>query len=205
MEPTDANRRAFDDAHRRWARDRLGLPPIVARTLGDLTGKRVLHLHCATGEAAAELAELGAVVTGVDRSDAALETARERWPRILWVHGEAQALLPELRRGRFDLVYSADGVLASLDDVDAWADGIADALDDRGELLMFDEHPVARCVDGLLHWYVDYFEEGLWRLGRIVTSLARVGFHVEALEEYPGTASRRRIPASFLLYARRAG
>ena len=61
-----------------------------------------------------------------------------------------QALPTKLRRGRFDLVYSAEGVLAGLDDLDAWASGIVDALQPLGELLMFEEHPVAECVDGLL-------------------------------------------------------
>ena len=85
-------------------------------------------------------------------------------------------------------------------DLDAWAAGIVGALHDRGELLVFDDHPVALCVDAFARWQYDYFEEGFWRLGKIVTALARAGFHLEALEEHPGD---RRIPGMFLLYARR--
>ncbi|MGH3049494.1 MAG: class I SAM-dependent methyltransferase, partial [Gaiellaceae bacterium] len=174
---------------------------------------RVLHLQCATGEQTAALAELGAVATGVDPREEALELARERWPTILWVQGNAQALPAELRRGRFDLVYSGEGVIGRLTDVDGWAGGIAAALRPRGELLVFEDHPVADCVDGLLRWRDDYFRdasdpERLWRIGQIVSALARAGIHAEALEEYPGGTSRRRhdrrIPATFLLYARRA-
>jgi 2-polyprenyl-3-methyl-5-hydroxy-6-metoxy-1,4-benzoquinol methylase len=66
MEPTDVNRRAFDDLHRNRGRARPGLPGIVKATLGDLAGKRVLHLQCGSGEASAELAERGAVVTAGD-------------------------------------------------------------------------------------------------------------------------------------------
>ena len=212
MEPTDYNRRAWDAAHQRQI-EPVELPQIVQRTLGDLTDKRVLHLRCASGEATAALAGLGAVVTGVDPREEALELARERWPTILWVQGEAQALPAELRRGRFDLVYSGEGVIVRLTDVDDWAGGIAAALRPRGELLVFEDHPVADCVDGLLRWRDDYFRdasdpERLWRIGQIVSALARAGIHVEALEEYPGGTSRRRhdrrIPATFLLYARRA-
>ena len=43
MEPTDANRRAWNALHRRGAQARVGLPPIVRQTLGDLGRKRVLH------------------------------------------------------------------------------------------------------------------------------------------------------------------
>jgi SAM-dependent methyltransferase len=212
MEPTEENIRAWDDAHRARA-EPMALPPLVQRTLGELKGKRVLHLLSGTGEATAALAELGAVATGVDPRPAPLEAARDRWPKILWVDGNPQSLPRQLRRGRFDLVYSGEGVLGRLDDLDGWAHGIAAALHSHGELLVFDDHPVADCVDGLLHWRNDYFRDRadldrLWRLGQVVSALARAGLQVEALEEYPGGTSRRRhdrrIPATFLLYARRA-
>jgi SAM-dependent methyltransferase len=212
VEPTEENIRAWDAAHRARAQP-VVLPPFVQRTLGDLKGKGVLHLLCGTGEATAALAELGAVATGVDPRPAALETARERWPKILWVDGNPQSLPRQLRRGRFDLVYSGEGVLDGLIDLDGWAAGIAAALREQGELLVFDDHPVADCVDGLLRWRSDYFRDPgdpdrLWRMGQVVSALARAGLHVEALEEYPGGTSRRRhdrrIPATFLLYARHA-
>ena len=98
MEPTDENIRAWDDAHRTRA-EPVALPPIVQRTLGDLKKTRVLHLLCGAGEATAALAELGAVATGVDPRSAALEVARERWPKILWVDGDPQSLPRQLRRG----------------------------------------------------------------------------------------------------------
>jgi len=63
VEPTDYNRRAFDALHRRLRQPPAGLPPIVKATLGDLTKKRVLHLHAGSGGASAELAAHGAVVT----------------------------------------------------------------------------------------------------------------------------------------------
>jgi ubiquinone/menaquinone biosynthesis C-methylase UbiE len=110
MEPTDDNLRAWDEVHRRRAEALMGeqgLPPPVRHALADLHGKRVLVVQCGTGEAAAQLAELGATVTGVDTSTEALAAARERWPRILWIEGDLQALPRELRRSRFDLVYAA--------------------------------------------------------------------------------------------------
>jgi len=200
MEPTERNRRAFDEMQRRRRLSRPGLPPIVKATLGDLAQKRVLHLQCGSGEASADLAEQGAVVTAVDPSERLLDEAREHWPKILWIRAEPDGLPAELRRGRFDLVYSPEGVVAGLGDLDAWANGLAGALHPRGELLVYDDHPVALCLDGLQHWHYDYFEEGFWRLGRVVTSLVRAGFRVQALEEYPG---ERRVPGTFLLYARR--
>src|SRR5215213_3452285 len=127
MEPTDRNRRAWDEVHRRRAdalAGQLGLPDVVRAALGHVAGKRVLHLQCATGESTAELAGLGALVTGVDISAEAIAVARERWPEIAWVQADVHALPAELKRGRFDLVYTADGVLVWLHDLTAWAEGI---------------------------------------------------------------------------------
>jgi SAM-dependent methyltransferase len=208
MEPTQDNLRAWEEAHRRRAAGgaaRPGLPEQVRHALGDLSGRRVLHLGCGTGEGTAELATLGALATGVDAYSVALDSARARWPSVVWVRADPQELPSELRRGRFDLVYAGGGVMSELTDVDAFARAAAAALRPRGELLIFDEHPAAARVDGLMHWHGDYFEGGP-RLGRIVTAVARAGFTVRALEEYPsahGNPRRhdRRVPGEFLLYA----
>jgi len=234
MEPSDKNRRAWNEVHRRRAQvleGQLGLPQIVRTALGDLAGRRVLHLQCATGESTAELAELGAFVTGVDIAGEALDVARERWPDIAWVQADVQDLPTELKRGRFDLVYTADGVLTWLHDLDAWANGIASSLRTGGDFLLHEEHPVAQCVDQSLRWREDYFDEELhvyrgwshfelpgppateekverfWRLGQVVTALASAGLAVRQLEEYPGTSSWRRLPSrvpgSYILFARK--
>jgi SAM-dependent methyltransferase len=212
VEPTEENLRAWEAAHRRRQEPDV-LPATVERALGDLKKKKVLHLLCSSGEATAAIAKLGAVVTGVDPRPELLESARERWPKILWVDGDPQSLPGQLRRRRFDLVYSGEGVIEGIGDLHSWAEGIATVLRPGGELLVFDDHPVADCVDRLLRWRSDYFRDPadrdrLWRLGQIVNAVARTGLQVAALEEYPGGTSRlhhdRRIPATFLLYARRA-
>jgi SAM-dependent methyltransferase len=218
VEPTEHNRRAWDEVHRRRAEvmsGELGLPTHVRRALAELRGKRVLNLQCGTGEAAAELAELGATVTAVDSSREALALARERWPSILWIEGDVQALPPELRRARFDLVYTGGGVLVWIQELDAWAGGITAALTAGGDFLLYDGHPVAQCVDGLMHWRENYFDESaaveherFWRLGQIVSALARSGLVVRALEEYPQQPGNfrhhdARVPGTFLLHARR--
>ena len=234
MEPTEHNRRAWDEIHRRRAEalaGQLGLPEVVRRSLADLHGKRVLHLQCATGEETLELAQLGATLTAVDISEAAIEVGRERAPNILWVQADVQQLPQELRRGRFDLVYSSVGSVAWLHDLDAWTRGIAAALRAGGDFLLYEEHPVAIVVDPFLRWQEDYFDESVrvdvgwahfdvpgppareekherfWRLGQIVSAVARAGLVLHALEEYPGPTSWRRldprVPGTFLLHARK--
>ena len=124
MEPTEHNRKAWDEIHRRRTEamaGQLGIPDGIRELLPEVNGKHVLHLQCATGESTAELAKLGALVTALDISSEALEIARERAPDAAYVHADVQELPLELRRGRFDLVYTGGGVFSWLHDLDAWA------------------------------------------------------------------------------------
>ena len=211
MEPTDHNLRAFEEAHRRRARagGGRGLPDQVRPLLPDVNGKHVLHLQCGMGDETAELAKLGALVTGVDISSEALVLAHEHAPRAAFVQADVQTLPVELRRGRFDFVYTGGGVLAWLHDLDAWAHGIVAALRPGGELLLYDAHPASQCLDVSLRWRDDYFDESVevgvgwthfrlsgpaateekherfWRLGEVVTAVAHAGLLIRSLEELP--------------------
>jgi SAM-dependent methyltransferase len=206
MEPTDENIRAWDRAHRAPAVPEEELPDQVRQSVVDLHGKRVLHLNCGTGTATAQFAELGASVTGVDPSEEVVYAARQRAPSVLFITAEPDALPSELQRGRFDLIYAGPQTLQQLRDLDLFAGNVAAAARPGADLLMFDDHPAALCVDGLMHWREDYFAAGFHRLGQIVGALARHHFTVRALEEYPstpGTFRDARVPGTFLLHARK--
>jgi SAM-dependent methyltransferase len=232
VEPTDQNRRAWDEIHRRRAETmagQLGIPEQIRELLPDIQGKHVLHLQCATGESTADLVELGALVSAVDISAEALDVARERAPDVAYVHADAHDLPLELRRARFDLVYTGGGVMHWLHDLDAWATGIASALKPAGMLLLYDNHPVGKCVDPLGHWRDDYFDETLqvstgwehfeltgpqateekherhWRFGQIVDAVTGAGLGVTRLVEfqtlYKWLQRDRRVPWEFALLA----
>lgn len=74
MDKVEQNKRAWSllsEAHyhhykRRFEEDRYQLNLIVQRELGDISGKKLLHLQCNTGADSIVLAKMGAVVTGVD-------------------------------------------------------------------------------------------------------------------------------------------
>jgi SAM-dependent methyltransferase len=232
VEPTDYNRRAWDEIHRRRADAmgrRLGIPEPVRERLPELKGKHVLHLQCATGESTSQLSELGALVTGIDISAEALAVARERAPTAAFIQADVQQLPIQLERGRFDLVYTGGGVLNWLHDLDAWLHGIVSTLRPRGTLLLYDGHPVGKCLDLTLRWREDYFDEEpqpnvgwehfdlsdepaeeqkverFWRVGQIVTAVARSGLLLRSFEEFPEFDPwhhrDRRVPGDFILLA----
>ncbi len=207
MEPTDTNLRAWEEAHRSLRRGggRRGLPKPVRERLPDLDGRHVLHLSCGAGRETAALIGLGALVTGVDRSEETVRAARKRLPDAALVTADVQRLPVELLRGRFDLVYSSWGTLAAVSDFGAWAHSVAAALRPGGVLLAYDEHPVAACLDQMLHWHESYFEA--WPVSVLVEALLAAGLTLERLEELPDPNrwGRRevRVPGDLVVVARK--
>ena len=211
MQPTDKNRRAWDEIHRnrtRAASEQLLIPKQVFDLIPDVEGKHVLHLQCATGEATAQLVERGALVTAVDVSAEAIEIARERAPDVAYYHADVHELPLELHRGRFDLVFTGGDVLASIRDLDQWLAGIATTLKAGGTLLLYDSHPVTERIDPLGHWRDNYFEgsdERAWRLEEVVNAVIGAGLRVTRLAEfqtfYKGIQRDRRVPWDFALLA----
>jgi SAM-dependent methyltransferase len=199
VEPTEHNRRAFDDAHRTSENvlTTPGLPPRVAERLSGISGSRVLHLLCGSGRETVDLAGLGALVTGVDDDAAAIDAARRRAPDVPWLQADAEALPPELLLGRWDVVYLGSGSLRRLRRPAAWATGVAAALRGGGVLLLHDEHPAAVCLDAFERWRGDYFAST--GLGELVGAVADAGLRLRGLEEWPGRDPK--IPAQLLLAA----
>jgi SAM-dependent methyltransferase len=207
MEPTDSNLRAWEEAHRKLRRGggRRGLPKPVRERLPDLEGRHVLHLGSGAGRETAALIGLGALVTGVDGSEETVRAARKRLPDAALVAADIQELPVELRRGRFDVVYSSWGTLALVSDLGRWAAGICAALRSGGVLIAYDEHPVAACLDQMLHWHESYFDA--WPVSRVVEALLAAGLGLERLEELPDPNrwGRRevRVPGDLVVIARK--
>lgn len=198
MEPTERNLRAFEEAHRRApaSAGEPGLPDHIRARLHDLGGVRVLHLLCGAGAATRDLVELGALVTPVDESEEALAVARTAYPDLPWIHADPHALPPELMLSRFDLVVV--GALGRVRDLDALCASAAGALRPGGELLLWDEHPAARCLDAFGRWRASYF--GGRTLGRLVNAVASSGLVVLRLEEL-AEEHDERIPGELVLVA----
>jgi SAM-dependent methyltransferase len=211
VEPTDQNRRAWDEIHRsrtQAASELLLIPKQIFDLIPNVEGKHVLHLQSATGEATAQLVERGALVTAVDMSAEEIEIARERAPDVAYYHADVHELPLELHRGRFDLVFTGGDVLSSIRDLDQWLAGIATTLKPGGTLLLYDSHPVTERVDPLGHWRDNYFDnsdERAWRLEEVVNAVIGAGLSVTKLAEFQtlfkGLQRDRRVPWDFAVLA----
>jgi SAM-dependent methyltransferase len=110
--------RAYQDDHdpQIGARPRLwgmfSIPDATLGALGDVTGKRVLELGCGAGQWSRALAAEGAVVVGLDLSEAQLAAARQamRVTRYPLVQGAAQQL--PFVPASFDVVFCDHGGLS---------------------------------------------------------------------------------------------
>ncbi|WP_022879857.1 bifunctional 2-polyprenyl-6-hydroxyphenol methylase/3-demethylubiquinol 3-O-methyltransferase UbiG [Microbacterium sp. B19] len=114
--------------------------------LGDLTGKRAVHLQCHIGTDTLSLARLGARVTGLDFSENAVEEARrlvaETGDAVDFVRSDVSHATDVLPAGEFDLVYTGIGALCWLPSISEWAGVVAELLAPGGTLHIREGHPV---------------------------------------------------------------
>ena len=62
----------------------------LVEILGPQVGERILDLGCGTGQLSAQIAAAGAEVVGIDLSAEMVETAREQFPGLSFVVGDAE-------------------------------------------------------------------------------------------------------------------
>lgn len=121
--------------------------------LGDVSGRRLLHLQCNAGQDTLSLAALGALATGVDISDEAVAFARrlaaESGTRAEFERADVYDWLEEAGRAgrRFDLAFSSYGAVCWLSELGAWARGIAGVLAPGGRFVLVEFHPAAAMFD----------------------------------------------------------
>ncbi|GCE09464.1 class I SAM-dependent methyltransferase [Dictyobacter aurantiacus] len=129
------------------------LHPEELELLGDIRGLSVVHLQCNAGQDTLSLARLGAIVTGVDISDTAIDFARNLSQQTglaaTFVRSDLYEWFQEAAasRQRFDLAFCSYGAICWLSDIKTWAKGVAAILRPQGSLIVIDRHPVSRMFD----------------------------------------------------------
>jgi len=135
--------------------------------LGDVSGLRGVHLQCHIGTDTISLARLGARMTGLDFSSAAVAQATqlsdELGAGVDFVEADVYDAAQVLPTGEFDLVFTGIGALCWLPSVGRWAEVVATLLKPGGRLFIREGHPMMWALadplpEGRLELDLPYFE-----------------------------------------------
>lgn len=168
------------------------LDPEECALLGDITGLAVVHLQCNCGEDTISMAQLGAIATGVDISDTAIDTARNlslsSGVPATFYQADVYDWLEETAQTtqRFDVVFCSYGSVIWLPDLTTWAWGIAAILKPGGRFVLLEMHPLLLMFEH--DWTLKFpyssegtvlqFEEGMGDL------VKQPGGNLQDVEEY---------------------
>lgn len=126
------------------------LNSIELALLGDVAGKKILHLQCHFGQDSISLNRLGAEVVGIDLSDQSIRKAQELAEQC---KSSARFIccdlydLPKHLNEEFDLVFTSYGTISWLPDLTKWANIIHHFLKPGGKFVFVEFHPVVWMFD----------------------------------------------------------
>lgn len=188
------------------------LNEIELEFLGDLKGKKILHLQCHFGQDSISLALMGATVTGVDLSDVAVKRANELADEMkASAHFICSDIyeLPKVLNDKFDIVFTSYGTIGWLPDINKWAEVVNHFLKPQGQFLIAEFHPFVWMFDDdfvkISHRYFNSepiieIEEGTYAnpdakittkniswnhgLAEVISALLSKGIQVESFKEF---------------------
>ncbi|MCO7224613.1 bifunctional 2-polyprenyl-6-hydroxyphenol methylase/3-demethylubiquinol 3-O-methyltransferase UbiG [Pleionea sp. CnH1-48] len=180
---------------------RSSLNDIELALLGDVKGKRVLHLQCHFGQDSLSLARMGAKVTGVDLSDKAILKAQELNEKLGL---DAEFICSDVMKAdevlaqEYDLVFTSYGTIGWLPELNTWAKVIDHCLKPGGKFLIVDFHPVLWMFDANFKFFEhSYFNAGVIQ-EESVDSYVENSELEESMEEYGWNHSLEELFQSLL-------
>jgi SAM-dependent methyltransferase len=135
--------------------------------LGDISGLRGVHLQSHIGTDTISLARLGARMSGLDFSPAAVEQAETLAARtgleVDFHVADVYDAVEVLGEASYDLVFTGIGALCWLPSIERWAQTVAGLLRPGGRLFIREGHPMLWSLagprlDGVLSVDLPYFE-----------------------------------------------
>ncbi|WMW78640.1 class I SAM-dependent methyltransferase [Flavobacterium sp. 20NA77.7] len=133
-----------------FLRGKSTLNSIELDLLGDVKGKKILHLQCHFGQDTMSFSRLGALATGVDFSDKAIEKAKEINKQLkldaTFICCDIYELQNHLDE-KFDIVFTSYGTIGWFPNLDKWAKVISHFLKPNGKFIMADFHPIVWMFD----------------------------------------------------------
>lgn len=133
------------------SREDFKLNCIVEEELGDVRGKKILHLQCNTGADSIHLARKGAIVTGVDLVPENIYFAKKLAKdfglnNAFFIESDVLKLM-DVHQDEYDIVMTTDGVLGWLPDLNKWGKVVSNFLKKEGFFYLHDSHPFMMIFD----------------------------------------------------------
>jgi len=194
----------------------LSFSKIIEKELGDISGKTVIHLQCNAGADTILLAQKGAIVSGVDIVPDNIKYARQMAQElgvnnIDFIESDIMRF-KEKHNKIYDMVFTTEGVLCWLPDLNKWAETVRHLLKENGIFYILDSHPFYMMFDEqklqenkleIKYSYFirnpeyneeigGYFSENkkgfnynwMYKVSDIINSLAKAGLTIECFNEY---------------------
>lgn len=144
-----------------FIKGRSSLNDIELGLLGDIKGKKILHLQCHFGQDTISLSRLGAEVTGVDFSDVAIQKAEALAKKVgtntKFICCDVYSL-PDMLSEQFDIVFTSYGTIGWLPDIVKWGQVVSTFLKPNGHFVFAEFHPVVWMFDSTFkHIQYNYF------------------------------------------------
>ena len=123
----------------------------INQEIGDLNGKKIIHLQCNTGADTILLARRSESVVGVDLVPDNISYARKlaedfNVANIEFIESDIMDF-KEKHNGKYDVVFVSEGAICWLPELKKWAETIRHLLKDDGFFYVFDSHPFFMMFD----------------------------------------------------------
>ena len=168
---------------------------LIRKFLPEVKGRHILLPSSGDNHAAFAFAMMGAHVTSTDISERQLENASviaEQLRLDIEFICDDTMELTHIRDQAYDMVYTSNGTLSWISDIDSMNRNIYRVLKTGGYSIMFDIHPFNRPFSGeawkaplIVKSYHDVFPDLHWRLQDIINSHIKTGLNICELAELP--------------------
>lgn len=123
----------------------------IQAELGDLSGKKIIHLQCNTGADTILLAKMGASAVGVDLVPDNILYANKlaadlNVHNVEFIESDIMEFM-EKHKEKYDVVFVSEGAIGWLPDLRKWGETIRHLLNDDGFVYVFDSHPIFLMFD----------------------------------------------------------
>ncbi|QQG40641.1 MAG: class I SAM-dependent methyltransferase [Candidatus Levyibacteriota bacterium] len=180
----------------------------------NVRGKTLLHPMCHFGMDTLSWARKGAITTGVDLSDKAIEFAKELSKEThipsTFICSDFNKL-PKALNKKFDIIFMSYGVLCWITDINKWAKIISHFLKKGGTFYIIELHPFTNILSYDFKISYNYFDKGpdiddsegtyadwnapiksptyVWSytISNVINALTQQGLKIEYVHEFPFT------------------